>query len=432
MAFAKQTKYQKSTTTVRVPGTRTRTRTCRNLVMSKNNCLYLVFALSVVANIYTQLPVLRSALSAETPSEVVPVVAETLPSERVEAPPENKAPPRKYPPPDLLHENYGTLAVQEEARRHDRLIVESVAYFGSMTANDIAEMNAVGRMHTNATDLCITIFSSNRAMPYLDALLMTLLKGQKLERLLSFAQLNILNTEHRPERMEYQRMKDLARFEFMNIYNASEWRPLPADTSYPVHFRRDTINALDICIESKLPYCLVLEDDAVTNVGFIDNLERFVIQRLKNNEIEAAFVQLFSAHSHPWTDTHVDNKNYVDSGLYEAERSKTNRERRSKGEGPYTPHFEINKMIHLFGTVGNLYPLDIARRLRTFLDLYGTEPWPLAADYLMSKGFLEIVGRDKVIVEPSLVNHIGFYSEREKEIKMSHTDVRFLFDPGEW
>eukprot|EP00532_Pseudo-nitzschia_australis_P017898 CAMPEP_0168312010 /NCGR_PEP_ID=MMETSP0142_2-20121227/67670_1 /TAXON_ID=44445 /ORGANISM="Pseudo-nitzschia australis, Strain 10249 10 AB" /LENGTH=301 /DNA_ID=CAMNT_0008264943 /DNA_START=99 /DNA_END=1001 /DNA_ORIENTATION=- len=301
--------------------------------MSKNYCLYLVITLSVVANIYTNLPALRSTLFTTTPPNFKPAVAKTvLPSEHVGTPKKYPPPdllhenwgtlavqeearrhdrlivesvayfgsmtandiaemnaPKKYPPPDLLHENWGTLAVQEEARRHDRLIVESVAYFGSMTANDIAEMNAVGRMHTNATDLCITIFSSNRAMPYLDALLMTLLKGQKLERLLSFAQLNILNTEHRPERMEYQRMKDLARFEFMNIYNASEWRPLPADTSYPVHFRRDTINALDICIESKLPYCLVLEDDAVTNVGFIDNLERFVIQRLKNNEIEAAF-----------------------------------------------------------------------------------------------------------------------------------------------
>uniref|UniRef100_A0A7S4EPU4 Uncharacterized protein n=1 Tax=Pseudo-nitzschia australis TaxID=44445 RepID=A0A7S4EPU4_9STRA len=432
MAFAKQTKYQKSTTTVRVPGTRTRTRTCRNLVMSKNNCLYLVFALSVVANIYTQLPVLRSALSAETPSEVVPVVAETLPSERVEAPPENKAPPRKYPPPDLLHENYGTLAVQEEARRHDRLIVESVAYFGSMTASDVAEMNAVGRKHTNASDLCITIFSANREMPYLHALLMALFTGQKLERLLSFAQFNILNTEHRPERAEFPRMRDLARFEFVNFYNASELHPLPADTNFNVHFRRDTITALDICIESKLPYCLVLEDDAVTSTGFIDNLERFVIQPLKNHEIQAAFVQLFAHTSNPWTSAHVQNEEYVSSGQFEADRSKTNRERRSKGLAPYTPHFEIKEMAWEFGTVGNLYSLDTARRLRGFLDAYGTDAWPEPADYLMSKGFLDILGLRKAKVEPSLVNHIGFYSEREKEIKISHTDVQFLYDPGKW
>mmetsp|Transcript_10853 Transcript_10853/g.23144 ORF Transcript_10853/g.23144 Transcript_10853/m.23144 type:complete len:186 (-) Transcript_10853:923-1480(-) len=175
MAFAKQTKYQKSTTTVRVPGTRTRTRTCRNLVMSKNNCLYLVFALSVVANIYTNLPALRSTLFTTTPPNFKPAVAKTvLPSEHVGT-------PKKYPPPDLLLEKYNTLAVREETCRHDQVIVESAANFGSMTANDIAEMNAVGKM-VNASELCITIFASNRQMPYLDALLVMLLKGRRLQR----------------------------------------------------------------------------------------------------------------------------------------------------------------------------------------------------------------------------------------------------------
>mmetsp|Transcript_3308 Transcript_3308/g.5880 ORF Transcript_3308/g.5880 Transcript_3308/m.5880 type:complete len:395 (-) Transcript_3308:291-1475(-) len=371
-----------------------------HLVMSKNYCLYLVITLSVVANIYTNLPALRSTLFTTTPPNFKPAVAKTvLPSEHVGT-------PKKYPPPDLLHENWGTLAVQEEARRHDRLIVESVAYFGSMTASDVAEMNAVGRKHTNASDLCITIFSANREMPYLHALLMALFTGQKLERLLSFAQFNILNTEHRPERAEFPRMRDLARFEFVNFYNASELHPLPADTNFNVHFRRDTITALDICIESKLPYCLVLEDDAVTNVGFIDNLERFVIQRLKNNEIEAAFVQLFSAHSHPWTDTHVDNKNYVDSGLYEAERSKTNRERRSKGLDPYTPNFETNEATHEYGAVANLFALEMAQRLRGFLISYGMDSTAEPADVLMSKRFLKMVCLPKMIVDLQMAYHI--------------------------
>uniref|UniRef100_A0A6V0CAN8 Uncharacterized protein n=1 Tax=Pseudo-nitzschia australis TaxID=44445 RepID=A0A6V0CAN8_9STRA len=120
----------------------------------------------------------------ETPSAHILVLVETPSSEHVETPgPEepSKKEPNKYPPPDLLLEKYNTLAVREETCRHDQVIVESAANFGSMTANDIAEMNAVGKM-VNASELCITIFASNRQMPYLDALLVMLLKGRRLQR----------------------------------------------------------------------------------------------------------------------------------------------------------------------------------------------------------------------------------------------------------
>mmetsp|Transcript_13886 Transcript_13886/g.28572 ORF Transcript_13886/g.28572 Transcript_13886/m.28572 type:complete len:228 (+) Transcript_13886:550-1233(+) len=227
-------------------------------------------------------------------------------------------------------------------------------------------------------------------------------------------------------------MKDLARFEFMNIYNASEWRPLPADTSYPVHFRRDTINALDICIESKLPYCLVLEDDAVTPVGFIDSLEKFVIAPLKNNEIRPAFLTLYSYYSHPWTNTRIDSEQYIKSGLYNSDRSKMNNERRSVGLPPYVPYFAVYRANVNFGAVANLYPLEMAKKLRDYLESFGLDDKVDPADNLMSAGFLELVGRPKMQTEPSMVNHIGFYSERRDDVYYMHTDVRFVVDPGDY
>jgi len=345
--------------------------------------------------------------------------------------PETTPSDQSYNDPAPLLEQYATVAIQEEARRHDRLIVEAMESFSSLTPSDIVEMNAIGKMY-NASELCITIFTSNRKLHYVDTLLMMLFKGNGIKRLLSFAQLNLLNTEHRPEKAEFPHMKNLARFEFLNIYNASEMHPLGPDTGFDVHLRKDTITALDICIESKLPYCLVLEDDAVTPVGFIDSLEKFVIAPLKNNEIRPAFLTLYSYYSHPWTNTRIDSEQYIKSGLYNSDRSKMNNERRSVGLPPYVPYFAVYRANVNFGAVANLYPLEMAKKLRDYLESFGLDDKVDPADNLMSAGFLELVGRPKMQTEPSMVNHIGFYSERRDDVYYMHTDVRFVVDPGDY
>ena len=337
-----------------------------------------------------------------------------------------------HPAPVLL-EWYETAAIQEEVRRHDRLIVEGTAYFGALTDERIDEMNAVAKPIT-PSDLCITMFASNRKLPYLATLLSTLFKGQSLERLLSFAKLNILNTEHRPHRAEFPFVrKDLAKLEFLNIFNATEMHPLDENTSFNVHFRRDTMTALDICIESGLPYCLILEDDSVVAKGFIDQLETVVIAPIKNHEIAPTLVSLFAHYSSHIEDGHqVYAEKYVASGEYESDRSKMNRERKAKNLGPYTPKFEVSPTWLDFGTVGNVYPLEMAQKLRDFLDSFGMDDSVDPADALMSTEFVKMMGLPKMVVNPSLVNHIGFYSERQAMINILHTDVRFVVDAGEY
>mmetsp|Transcript_3280 Transcript_3280/g.6661 ORF Transcript_3280/g.6661 Transcript_3280/m.6661 type:complete len:389 (+) Transcript_3280:137-1303(+) len=330
------------------------------------------------------------------------------------------------PAPNLL-EQYETVAIQDEARRHDRLIVESIASFGSLNAGDIAQMNEIGERFS-ASVVCITIFTSNRKLHYVDTLLMMLFKGQELERLLSFAQLNLLNTEHRPEKAEFPHMKNLARFEFLNIYNASEMHPLGPDTGFDVHRRRDTINALDICIESKLPYCLLLEDDAVATYSFIDNLVEFVIAPLEKNDIKPAFLTLYSYHSHPSSKNRIDANDYIESGQYESERSKMDRERRSLGLPLYNPNFAVVETAIDFGTVANLYPLDSVKKLRDYLESFGLDDKVNPTDVLIGN-FVDMVGIPKLMIQPSMVNHIGFYSERRDDVYYMHTDVRFVVDP---
>mmetsp|Transcript_10853 Transcript_10853/g.23143 ORF Transcript_10853/g.23143 Transcript_10853/m.23143 type:complete len:228 (-) Transcript_10853:201-884(-) len=227
-------------------------------------------------------------------------------------------------------------------------------------------------------------------------------------------------------------MKDLARFEFLNIYNASEMHPLGPDTGFDVHRRRDTINALDICIESKLPYCLLLEDDAVATYSFIDNLVEFVIAPLEKNDIKPAFLTLYSYHSHPSSKNRIDANDYIESGQYESERSKMDRERRSLGLPLYNPNFAVVETAIDFGTVANLYPLDSVKKLRDYLESFGLDDEVEPVDKLISSGFLELVGLPKMMTEPSMINHIGVYSERQNKVDYVNTDVRFVVDPGDY
>lgn len=375
--------------------------------------------------------------NAAKPKEKTPKVIAKAPTEPNNAPEKlkvtNKAPaePRNPFPSKNLVEDFPTVATREEARRHDRVVVDSMAYFAGMEPKVLDEWN-IANLKFNASELCINIFTSNRKIRYVDALLMMLMKGNSKELLLSYAKINLLNIERRAGKVEYPHLTNtLSKFDFLSVYNITAQHPLSPDMPFLTALRLDTISGLDICVQSKLPFCLMLEDDALPALGFIDILEKSVIAPLRNKTLKASSVSLYSYHSHAWTSYRLDKQSYIDT-LYNKERSKSNAERFSEGLDEYVPTYKLVRSRVNFGAVANIYTLEMATKLRDFLKSYGKQKKVANADHLMNQQFVKKVNVPRMQIEPSLVNHIGFYSERRNAVSYLNSDVRFQLDAGEY
>ena len=168
--------------------------------------------------------------------------------------------------------------------------------------------------------------TSNRKIRYIDALLMMLLRGQTAEKLFSYARINLINIERREEYIEYPHLRHkLSQFTFLNMYNLTASRPMDPDAPFVSQTQRlDTVDTLNICAKSNLPYCLMLEDDAVPMINFIEHLEKVVIGPMRREELKPASVSLFSYESHPWAGTRrIDTHKYMKMH-YSQEKSKMN------------------------------------------------------------------------------------------------------------
>lgn len=85
-----------------------------------------------------------------------------------------------------------------------------------------------------------------------------------------------------------------------------------------------------------------------------------------------------------------------------------------------------------WGAVANIYSLEMAQKLRDFLASYGMRKRAPNADLLMNNQFPKSVHLPRMTVNPSLVNHIGFYSERRDVVAYINSDVRFVLDAGKY
>ena len=113
------------------------------------------------------------------------------------------------------------------------------------------------------------------------------------------------------------------------------------------------------------------------------------------------------------------------------EKSKTNAERTAQHLPLYVPDFKVINRKVKFGAVSNLYSLDMARQLKTFMtNVAGDEEYKDPADILMHEPFSKKTRRPLMQIEPSLVTHIGAYSERRDAVSFVNFDVRFQLDAG--
>ena len=252
-------------------------------------------------------------------------------------------------------EAFETHAQEEEIHKHDRLIIEGMVYIDGLTPTQLAS-NWTPTGH-ETPKLCLNVFVCNRRVPYISAMMMSLMTSQSPSELLNYAQVNLMNTERRPGRMQFPLMSSkLANFPFVTHHNfsaldAEEWRQqqqkggssnnATTSTRPKRDFRTlllaDTVRGLNICIDSGLPWCLMMEEDAVVADHFIANLERFVIGPYEDKKDQISSFSLFSYYNLVWYNTNRLVEKPYSSTKYDKDRAKTNAERRVLDMKPYQP-----------------------------------------------------------------------------------------------
>ena len=217
------------------------------------------------------------------------------------------------------------------------------------------------------------------------------------------------------------------------------------DLDFREQFISDQLSGLNICIDSNLPYCLMMEEDAVVPVDFVETLLEQVIEPLELDGVlngdsgkgEISLISLYAYHNLVFFgDARLHYASYS-RGAYNEERSKSNTEREAEGLPPYQAKYKVKNEDYMYGTVAMLYTRESALKLVTYLRMVGVDPHHNADEFMNANHYFpRYIGFPRKDVEPSLVNHIGFYSERTADVKAMgmfsqlNTDARFTFDAG--
>lgn len=271
------------------------------------------------------------------------------------------------------------------------------------------------------------------------------------EAFLEKVELHLLNTEKRPERIDFRLVNEvLGRLPFVHEIHNITYRDViykdeEEDPDFREQFISDQLSGLNICIESGLPYCVMMEEDAVVPVDFVQTLWEQVIEPLEREgaldsdsvEGKVSLISLYSYHNLVFFgDARLHYPSYS-RGVYNEERSKSNTERKAEGLPPHEAKYKVNKKDYMYGTVAMLYTRESALKLISYLRMVGVNPEHNADEFMNADHYFpRYMGVPRKSVEPSLVNHIGFYSERMADVKANgmfsqlNTDARFMFDAG--
>lgn len=302
--------------------------------------------------------------------------------------------------------------------------------------------------------ICINIYVCNRRVPYINALLMSLLSFTNPKAIVDMkqmAQIRLLNTEKRPERTSFRYMTQvLSKLPFVHsvhnitykdeIYSHIQDREL----TFRESFLSDEISGLKICIDSGLPYCLMMEEDSIVPVDFISKLYHHVIDPLQTEGIlhmdGTGKISVLSLYAYYNLAVKGDNRLYYPEyakGPYQTDYARTNAERFSQGMPPYQDRYSIQDHEYMYGTVAMFYTRESAIQLVQYLQSVGVDPIHNADEFMNCElYFPQQMGIPRKDVQPSLVNHIGYYSERMGKLpergmfSQLNTDVRFMYDEG--
>jgi len=369
-------------------------------------------------------------------------------------------PERGYPKRTHLVD-YETSATEREIEKHDRLLVQGM-YF--MKAHDFQPLARAIANNNNADadananpilkKVCLNIYLCNRRIPYINALLMGLssYSSKETEADILQAEIHLLNTEKRKERLHFRYLTDtLSKLPFVHkVHNVTYRDEIYANiTDRELIFREmfisDEISGLKICIESKLAYCLMMEEDAIVPVDFMTLLNEKVIEPLEKEGIisvdgsgSISVLSLYAYYNLVFKGKNRLHYSSYTRKQYYSDAARGNSERFSNKLPPFRHEYEIKEHQYMYGTVAMMYTRESAIILVEYLQKVGVDPIHNADEFMNADEYFPAeIGIPRKHVQPSLVNHIGYYSERLAfkpggMFSQLNTDSRFMFDPGEF
>jgi len=395
-------------------------------------------------------------------------------------------------PRKTVVEDFDTRAVQLEVAKHDDQILRGMKFMNQFLRQrypqQVSSSSSSSSYYSSTpTDhpprLCIVICICNRKIPYIYALLQSLIE-EKIETeeegidssplLLSFAQIHLLNTEKRPEAQilhpntpynqsytDYfhqtfshlpfiHTLHDGTQYDasLMDILSQQQDKRLPTFHETTIS---DQLIALRICINSNSSWCLVMEEDAIASTNFASSLLEDVLNPLEKKRPSISIISLYSYYNLVFKgDLRLNDPSYskffYDEDVTKGYRKVINNYNKNitetSSEKTYTQssyrrkRYSIQRKEYKYGAVANLYTFESARKLSVYLEeIIVDNPEHNADEYINApENFPLAVGCRRKQVEPSLVNHIGFYSERMSDVtsrgmfSQLNTDVRFVYD----
>ena len=352
--------------------------------------------------------------------------------------------------------DYQTSASEREIEKHDRLLVQGMHY---MRTHDFQPLSHAIEAHKekkqNPPKICLNIYLCNRRIPYINSLLLSLTSfstPSNEQDFIQLAQVHLLNTEKRPERLHFKYMREtLSKLPFVHKVHNITYRDEiyenihDRDLIFREMFISDEISGLKICVESGLEYCIMMEEDAVVPVDFMTLLKEQVIQPLEEGGVlkvdgsgDISVLSLYSYFNLVYKGVNRLHDPRYAKRRYVQDAAKLNSERYSESLPPFRREYKVEEKDYMYGTVAMVYTQESARKLVKYLQKVGVDPIHNADEFMNAAEYFPTeMGIPRKSVEPSLVNHIGYYSERMRDFTANgmfsqlNTDARFMFDAGE-
>mmetsp|Transcript_3133 Transcript_3133/g.6783 ORF Transcript_3133/g.6783 Transcript_3133/m.6783 type:complete len:435 (-) Transcript_3133:883-2187(-) len=344
-------------------------------------------------------------------------------------------------PVESMLPHFANRAVEKEMAKHDRLVVDSLAYLTSFnSAQEYAEL--INRQPDSSKKLTIVILTVNRAVPYVAVTLASLIRGHSKEEFAEKLNVHVCNLEKRPDRINTYYLFQTLRERLGGFISFHSWNEKYPELSsikrkgilYMEEQRRDYIKALTMCKEAGSKWCVVLEDDTVLP----DELEcerlsggngTFVVDATK-----LMLVKLYAPFNNAFDKSgkSMSSKEYGRAGEgYDKDRAIDVVEARENGESVKEVKYSLKLSTAGYGIVSNAYPAHI---LDPMIDYLTNNKFQQGQPTDTAINFLYYLKTKKTILEmrPSLVNHVGHYSENNNGGasvgKRLSTDVRFQID----
>jgi len=325
-------------------------------------------------------------------------------------------------------------------------VVDNMVYWSRFNASQAA------RYAQNSTagpkQLTLVVLTVNRYIPYLSVFLGALIRGHTTNDLAQL-DLHVVNVERRQGKVKYSLFDDF-RKKLASFVSFHDWTDqyeesatlTDSNKQYYANQRKDYIRALKLCQSKGTSYCLVFEDDAVPCAGFLKKFQRYVdlteYRVFANPDDEDAKAEVVSRDQvgvmklfNSWNDGHTSeglSRRYAVED-YPRDQALDAYEAKAVGRRMEEIQHRISPSRRSYGLVGDAYHASVVQKLIDFLELHA-KVYPV--DSLINKRFIEESKLKRLVVNPSMINHIGHMSEHMNDFEINAqriaTDVRFQLD----